>query len=93
MKNFDEETWIAFLERVRDVLGRERLLNLLPQQDRLISNSLSRTLERHEGNMSTITDDEIWGTYERITEDVYPSWIKPYVDAFYSKEENGGNNV
>ena len=93
MKNFDEETWIVLIERVRDVLGRERLLNLLPQQDRLISNSLARTLERHEGNMSTITDDEIWETYERITEDVYPSWIKPYVDSFYLKEENGGNNV
>ena len=93
MKNFDEETWIAFLERVRDVLGRERLLKLLPQQDRLISNSLARTLDNHDGNMSTITDDEIWGTYEMIIEDVYPSWIKPYVDACYSKEENGGNNV
>ena len=93
MKNFDEETWIAFLERVRDVLGRERLLDLLPQQDRLFSSSLERRLEDHGGNMSIITDDEIWGTYERITEDVYPSWIKPYVDAFYSKEEDGGTNV
>ena len=93
MKNFDDETWIAFLERVRDVLGRERLLDLLPQQDWLFSSSLARELENHEGNMSTITDDEIWGSYEMITEHVYPSWIKPYVNAFYSQEEDGGNNV
>ena len=36
MKNFDEETWIALIDRVREVLVRERLLNLLPQQDRSI---------------------------------------------------------
>ena len=36
VKNFDEETWIALIDRVREVLVRERLLNLLPQQDRSI---------------------------------------------------------
>ena len=50
-------------------------------------------LKRHGGNISTITDDEIWESYEMITEHVFSSWVQPYVDAFYSQEEDGGTNV
>ena len=60
-----------FLQKVVEVLG-PKLHYLIPQQLKLLDRSLGKIFDRHQGDASTITSDEIIGAYELITEHVYP---------------------
>ena len=60
-----------FLQKILDVLG-SRLNELIPQQEKLLEGALGRIMERHLGDASSVTSDEIIGAYELITEHVYP---------------------
>ena len=68
-KELSERT--KYVSRVKNILG-SRLNILLPQQVTLLDSGLERILKRHEWNSETITDDEIEGAYELVTEHVYP---------------------
>ena len=65
-----------FSEKVISALGQEKLDNLLPQQDSLLGRAFQRMLDRVQNDLSQVTEAEIQGHYERITEEVYPTALK-----------------
>ncbi len=70
MKKSDHET---FAKRLLDVLGIEKIKNLHKHQKQSLNNQLHDLVEEHNGNIQTITDDEIMGRYVLVTEYIYPN--------------------
>ena len=66
----DQAQVAKFLMRVSKALGTERTSALSDRQDRLLSQSFKRLLDRK--SVDQITDDEIVGSYEMITQHVSP---------------------
>ena len=62
-----------YARKVLDVLGIERLKNLHKLQKQSLNNQLQDLFEEHNNVIETITDDEIMGRYELVTQYTYPS--------------------
>ena len=60
-------------KRVLDVLGIERINNLHKHQEQSLNNQLNDLIEAHDYVVETVTDAEIMGRYELVTEYIYPS--------------------
>ena len=68
--NNEEMQVKEFLKRVLKVLGQERTSALSDRQDRLLSQSYGRLLDKKP--LDQITDAEILGSYEVIVDHVSP---------------------
>ena len=68
---FDQKELDLLSDMVAQVLG-QKLNDLVPAQDNLLEHALGRVLARHSGKAETITDDEITGAFELVTEYQYP---------------------
>ena len=64
---------LKYCKKVAEVLGSERLYNLDKLQSQSLNNQLNDLIEEHDYIVETVTDDEIIGRYELITEHIYPS--------------------
>ena len=62
-----------YARKVLKVLGIERLKNLHKLQKQSLNNQLQDLFEEHNNVIETITDDEIMGRYELVTQYIYPS--------------------
>ena len=72
--SFEQEANKLF-QRVLLVLG-PRLITFYRQQLVALDNYLDSLLERHNGCQDTITDAEIEGAYEMVTEHLFPYSIE-----------------
>ena len=70
MKNSEH---LKYCRRVADVLGYYRLHNLDKLQSQSLNNQLNDLIEAHDFVVEKVTDDEIIGRYELVTEHIYPS--------------------
>ena len=68
-----KEEHLKYCKKVADVLGYERLNNLDKLQSQSLNNQLNDLIEEHDYIVETVTDDEIIGRYELVTEHIYPS--------------------
>ena len=64
---------LKYCKRVANVLGYEKLHNLDKLQTQSLNNQLNDLIEAHDYIVETVTDDEIIGRYELVTEHIYPS--------------------
>ena len=55
------------------VLGHEVVLKMSEPQQNLLNRALGRLLERHKGNVASVTPAEIEGQYEQIVQWVLPT--------------------
>ena len=62
-----------YARKVLNVLGIERIKNLHKLQEQSLNNQLQDLVEKHNNVIETITDDEIVGRYELVTQHIYPS--------------------
>lgn len=68
-----KEEHLNYCKRVADVLGYYRLHNLDKLQSQSLNNQLNDLIEAHDFVVEKVTDDEIIGRYELVTEHIYPS--------------------
>ena len=54
------------------MLGIERINNLHKHQEQSLNNQLNDLIEAHDYVVETVTDAEIMGRYELVTEYIYP---------------------
>ena len=64
---------LKYCRKVADVLGYERLHNLDKLQSQSLNNQLNDLIEAHDYVVETVSDDEIIGRYELVTEHIYPN--------------------
>ena len=64
---------LKYCKKVADVLDYDRLHNLDKIQSQSLNNQLNDLIEEHDYVVETVTDDEIIGRYELVTEHIYPS--------------------
>ena len=62
-----------YARKVLKVLGIERLKHLHKLQKQSLNNQLQDLCEEHNNVIETITDDEIMGRYDLVTQYIYPS--------------------
>ena len=62
-----------YARKVLNVLGSERIRNLHKLQKQSLNNQLQDLFEEHNNVIETITDDEIMGRYDLVTQYIYPS--------------------
>ena len=70
MKKSEHEN---YARKVLNVLGIERIKNLHKLQKQSLNNQLQDLVEKHNNVIETITDEEIMGRYELVTQHIYPS--------------------
>ena len=68
-----KEEHLKYCKKVADVLGYDRLHNLDNLQSQSLNNQLNDLIEYHDYVVETVTDEEIIGRYELVTEHIYPS--------------------
>jgi hypothetical protein len=68
-----KEEHLQYCKKVADVLGYEKLHNLDKIQSYSLNNQLNDLIEEHDYVVGTVTDDEIIGRYELVTEHIYPN--------------------
>ena len=64
---------LKYCKKIAEVLGGERLHNLDKLQRQSLNNQLNDLIEAHHYVVETVTDAEIMGRYELVTEYIYPS--------------------
>ena len=69
----ENDEYLKYCKKVAEVLGGERLHNLDKLQSQSLNNQLNDLIEEHDYIVETVTDDEIIGRYELVTEHIYPS--------------------
>ena len=62
-----------YARKLLNVLGIERIKNLHKLQEQSLNNQLQDLVEKHNNVIETITDDEIVGRYDLVTQYIYPS--------------------
>ena len=88
----DPDTYFNWLKKQRryfagvvwHALGRAKIEALSERQKNLLNNALERLLRKK--TVFEITDAEILGQYEMITEYVSPLWQEKVVSEFYEKQ-------
>ena len=68
-----KEEHLKYCKKIADVLGYDKLHNLDELQSQSLNNQLNDLIEAHCYVVETVTDDEIIGRYELVTEHIYPS--------------------
>ena len=68
-----KEEHLKYCKKVAEVLGYDRLHNLDKLQSQSLNNQLNDLIEAHDYVVETVTDAEIMGRYELVTEYIYPS--------------------
>ena len=68
-----KEQHLQYCKKVADVLGYKKLHNLDKIQSHSLNNQLNDLIEEHDYVVGTVTDDEIIGRYELVTEHIYPN--------------------
>jgi hypothetical protein len=63
---------LKYCKKLADVLGYDRLHNLDKLQSQSLNNQLNYLIEEHDYDEEAVTDDEILGRYELVTEHIYP---------------------
>ena len=71
--DFTEEQIDAMSDKVARVLG-QRLGNLSRGQKASLNKALGGVFDRHNGHVSNITDDEIWGAWN-VMQAFYPDEV------------------
>ena len=79
LKNSDD------ISLVWHALGRAKIEALSERQKNLLNNALERLLRKK--TVFEITDAEILGQYEMITEYISPLWQEKVVSEFYKKQK------
>ena len=69
----EKDKHLKYCKKVADVLGYDRLHNLDKLQRQSLNNQLNDLIEEHDYVVETVTDDEIIGRYELVTEHIYPN--------------------
>ena len=69
----DKITHEMFARRVLHVLGIQKIKDLHKFQEQSLNNQLQDLIEEHDYIIDTVTDDEILGRYELVTEHIYPN--------------------
>ena len=69
----ENDEHLKYCKKVAEVLGNERLYNLDKLQSQSLNNQLNDLIEEHDYIVETVTDDEIIGRYELVTEHIYPN--------------------
>ena len=67
-----KEEHLIYCKKVAQVLGYDRLHNMDKLQCQSLNNQLNDLIEAHDYVLETVTDDEIIGRYELVTEHIYP---------------------
>ncbi|MDB2584338.1 hypothetical protein N9Y50_06875 [Alphaproteobacteria bacterium] len=68
-----KEEHLKYCKKVANILGYDKLHNLDELQTQSLNNQLNDLIEAHYYVVETVTDDEIFGRYELVTEHIYPS--------------------
>ena len=68
-----KDTHLKFCKKIADILGYDRLHKLDKLQSQSLNNQLNDLIEEHNFNVDTVTNDEILGRYELVTEHIYPN--------------------
>ena len=87
-----EEARQHYIERIAKAYGHERMKDLLPLQKSKLEASLNRLFEERFENIDDITDAELLGLYEIITEHVMPREFAAIAPLFYGQKDSDTNN-
>ena len=87
-----EEARQHYIERIAKAYGHERMKDLLPLQKSKLEASLNRLFEERFENIDGITDAELLGLYEIITEHVMPREFAAIAPIFYGQKDPDTNN-
>ena len=87
------EIYDAWLERerrydariIQNALGRDRILALTKNQKEWLEERLARLLTKKD--ITLISDDEILGQYELVTEHFLPHGVEEIVDAYKQRHK------
>ena len=85
---FDPEQVNDISHQVARVLTG-RLQTLVPQQLRLMDGCLDRLLNDHKGVASSVTDAEIEGVWEMVTEHLFPPELVALSKHMESQQKEG----
>ena len=83
MKKSEHEN---YARKVLNVLGIERIKNLHKLQKQSLNNQLQDLVEEHNNVIETITDEEIIGRYDLVTQYIYPS---DFIEMAEIQKKNG----
>ena len=75
-----------YARKVLNVLGIERIKNLHKLQKQSLNNQLQDLVEEHNNVIETITDEEIIGRYDLVTQYIYPS---DFIEMAEIQKKNG----
>jgi len=73
MMQIDKTQYDAMSHRAVKVIGKEVILSMSPAQRGLLNKALTRVLDRHKGDVDSVTDLEIVGQWEQIMHHVLPT--------------------
>ena len=79
--NIDNEQLKAMSDKVAHVLGH-KLHHLTRGQESSLNKALGSVFESHNGNVTTITDDEIWGAWN-VMQAVYPDDVVELLEQYH----------
>ena len=79
--NINDEQLEAMGKKVAYVLGH-KLHHLSRGQKASLEHALCNVFERHNGEVSTITDDEIWGAWQ-VMQAFYPDEVVEVLECFH----------
>lgn len=79
--DFTEEQIDAMSDKVARVLA-QRLGNLSKGQKASLEHALCDVLDDHNGDVSTITDDEIWGAWN-VMQAFYPDDVVELLEHYH----------
>ena len=84
------EAWIERERRydariIQNALGRDRILALTEKQKELLEERLARLLTKKD--ITLISDDEILGQYELVTEHFLPQGAEEIVNAYNKRQK------
>ena len=68
-----KEEHLKYCKKIANILGYDKLHNLDELQSQSLNNQLNDLIEEHGYVVETVTEDEIIGRYELVTEHIYPS--------------------
>ena len=80
--NISKDQLEAMSEKTLRVLGY-KLHHLSRGQKASLNKALGGVFDRHDGDVSTITDDEIWGAWQ-VMQAVYPDDVVELLEHYHA---------
>jgi hypothetical protein len=77
-----------FSKRVLEVLGIDRIRKLSDIQKNSLNNQFQDLFEEHNNSYETVTNNEIIGRYELVTEHIYPDEFVEMAEILKNKEQS-----